>query len=440
MTWGMTRVMKFAARLALAHKRLMFSRRERRPIALFLCIYGSLLSGCATIPDRQSAPTSIASAPLPDFTLRLIGERRLDHRLAFGGTIVGGLSGIDYDPASDLYYLISDDRSVFSPTRFYTARLKIDEHAFADVALQTVVTLMRPDNTPYPPHGSDDAADAEAIRFDRGTRSLWWTSEGERTPRKRRGGPRLIDPFIRQSALDGRYLGEIPLDPMFRISAQARGPRDNRVFEGATLAVDTQSLWVAMEGPLIQDGPMPTRDRGAWSRFSRHDRMPSRSFGSLAVQLAYPIDPIPAESAWTIAYAVNGVSEILAIDATRFLVLERAFILGLGWRVRLYQADASHASDIRTIESLAPDSGGRLDFVPMEKRLVLDLDTLGIAIDNLEGLCFGPTLSNGHRTLILVSDDNFNPGQVTQFLAFEIVPDSRGALPRITNDSSMTHE
>jgi len=26
---------------------------------------------------------------------------------------------------------------------------------------------------------------------------------------------------------------------------------------------------------------------------------------------------------------------------------------------------------------------------------------------------------NGARTLVCVSDDNFNPGQVTQFLAFE---------------------
>ena len=58
----------------------------------------------------------------------------------------------------------------------------------------------------------------------------------------------------------------------------------------------------------------------------------------------------------------------------------------------------------------------------MTKRLLLDFDTLTIGSDNLEGLCFGPTLANGHRTLVLISDDNFNRGQATQFLAFEVIP------------------
>ena len=426
------------------------ARRERRLFAVVLWACAGFLSSCVAF-DGDRTPALLAVDELVkqraddggNFALRLIGQRRLDHRLSFGGTIVGGLSGIDYDPAADLYYLISDDRSAYSPTRFYTARLKITEHEFSDAALQTVVTLLRPDGTPYPPRGSDDddAADGEAIRFDRITGSLWWTSEGDRAPGRRAGKPRLIDPFIRQSSLDGRHMGEAPLDPMFRMSAQERGPRDNRAFEGATLSADAQSLWIAMEGPLIEDGPMPTSSRGAWSRFSRHDRMSSNAFGPMTMQHAYPIDPIPAEGALTLRHALNGVSEILAIDTNRFLVLERAFVLGPAWRVRLYEADASDASDIRTIAALSPigssdDRTGDVvpafvpAFVPIKKRLVLDFDSLGIAIDNLEGLCLGPTLSNGHRTLVLVSDDNFNPGQVTQFLAFEIVPDTNYASPR----------
>ena len=164
---------------------------------------------------------------------------------------------------------------------------------------------------------------------------------------------------------------------------------------------------------------MPASTSGAWSRFSRYERTPMGRFGPLAMQLAYPIDPIPAEHALTLAHAINGVAEILAIDADRFLVLERAFALGAGWRIRLFEADASDASDVARIPSLADRA---YDFVPIRKRLVLDFNTLGIGIDNLEGLCFGPVLANGHRTLVLVSDDNFNPGQVTQFLAFEIMP------------------
>ena len=395
------------------------ARCERRIKRLLLWACAGLLASCAPMVDHSGATSAPDASTQSAFTLRLIGERRLDHRLAFGGTVVGGLSGIDYDPASDLYYLISDDRSVLSPTRFYTARLKIDEGGFSDAALQTVVTLLQPDGTPYPSFGSDAAADAEAIRFDRLTHTLWWTSEGERSIRKTRGQYRLNDPFIRQSSLAGRYIDEVPLDPMFRMTAEPLGPRDNRAFEGATLSVDAQSLWVAMEGPLIQDGRMPASDHGAWSRFSRYDRTPAQGFGPLAIQLAYPIDPIPAARALTLSHAVNGVSEILALDASRFLVLERAFALGAGWRIRLFEAEARLASDVKSVASLVERA---TEFTPMTKRLVLDFGSLAIHIDNLEGLCFGPTLSNGHRTLVLVSDDNFNPGEVTQLLAFEIVP------------------
>lgn len=371
------------------------------------------MAGCASLSMRAEDARE-REAPSGSFTLRLIGERTLDHRLQFGGTTVGGLSGIDYDPASNVYYLISDDRSVFSPARFYTARLTIDEHGLDDVTLQTVVLLRQPDGTPYPV----DASDSESIRYDPRTGSLWWTSEGARKLRGGQKPDRLIDPFIRRSTLDGRHVGEVPLHPMFHITAEARGPRDNLVFEGSTLSTDGQSLYVSMEGPLLQDGPMPTMTDGAWSRISRHDRS-GDGFGALAAQYAYRMGPIPSDHAWTSRYAQNGVAEVLALDATRLLVLERALVLGAGWRIRLFEADLAGASEVQAIDSLVAPTAA---FVPMTKRLVLDFDTLGIHIDNLEGVCFGPVLANGHRTLVLVSDDNFNVAQKTQFVALEVVP------------------
>ena len=363
--------------------------------------------GCAHAPS---------AAPDASLQVRLIGERVLEHRLSFGGTIVGGLSGIDYDAANDRYYLISDDRSRFSPARFYVARLRIDEAHFADAGLIEVVKLRRPDGTLFAPDSTDDIADGEAIRFDPRTNVLWWTSEGER--RIRAKGDRLIDPFVRATTLDGRFVAAVPLDPMFRMRPDDRGPRDNRVFEGLTLTPGGEALWVSMEGPLLQDGPMPTADRGAWSRFSWHPRRADGLFGASTRQVAYPIDPLPDVPILFGDKAVNGVSEILALDDDRLLVLERALVIGHGWRIRLFEANLRGASDVRGLDSLANGAA----FTPMSKRLVLDFDTLGLLIDNLEGMCFGPTLPNGHRTLVLVSDDNFNPGEKTQLLAFELVP------------------
>jgi hypothetical protein len=378
-----------------------------------------VLSACATIPSNVELATDVATPSR--YELKLLGQRTLEHKLQFGGTTVGGLSGIDYDPIADLYYLISDDRSAYAPARFYAARMKIDEHGFHDVTLQKVVTLLQNDGTPYP----KDTSDTEAIRFDGRTGTLWYTSEGARKLRSsKRHDASLIDPFVRRTGLDGRLMGELPLDPMFRITSEDRGPRDNLVFEGLTLAIDGRSLWVSMEGPLIQDGPMPTMRDGAWSRISRYDRDEGPGsdgrFGPLQAQYAYRIDPIPAAGAWTSSYAQNGVSEILASDATHMFVLERALVVGAGWRIRLFEAGWHDATDIRKVDALA--AVDRAAFTPMSKQLVLDFDTLGIRIDNLEGLCFGPTLANGHRTLVLVSDDNFNSGQITQLLALEIIP------------------
>ena len=272
------------------------------------------------------------------------------------------------------------------------------------------------DGDPFRPGAQDDVADGEAIRFDARTNLLWWTSEGERKVRAR--GDRLIDPFVRATTREGRHVASVPLDPMFRMSAAERGPRDNRVFEGLSLTPDGDALWVAMESPLLQDGPMPTPTAGAWSRFTRHPRLADGSFGAMSMQLAYPIGALPDIPLLFTGLAVNGVSEILALDADRMLVLERALVIGHGWRIRLFEASTRGASDVRSLHSLVDAAA----FTPMSKRLVLDFDTLGLLIDNLEGMCFGPTLANGHRTLVLVSDDNFNPGEKTQLLAFEIVP------------------
>ncbi|MCC2675513.1 MAG: hypothetical protein K0R58_2460, partial [Ramlibacter sp.] len=111
----------------------------------------------------------------------------------------------------------------------------------------------------------------------------------------------------------------------------------------------------------------------------------------------------------------NGVSEILMADERRMLVLERAFTLGVGMSLRLYEIDTRAASDTLSIERLAPG-----DYRPAAKQLVADFSSLGLSrLDNTEGMCWGRRLANGKRTLVCVSDDNFNLLQVTQFVAFE---------------------
>lgn len=47
----------------------------------------------------------------------------------------------------------------------------------------------------------------------------------------------------------------------------------------------------------------------------------------------------------------------------------------------------------------------------------------GVTLDNMEALAWGSVLSNGHRTLVLAADNNFNAAtQTNLFMAFEVVP------------------
>ena len=76
--------------------------------------------------------------------------------------------------------------------------------------------------------------------------------------------------------------------------------------------------------------------------------------------------------------------------------------------IRIYQASADRATDVAGIASLA-----RVQFTPMSKRLVIDLN-LAVSghIDNIEAAAWGPRLADGRRTLVLASDDNFASNQV----------------------------
>ena len=137
-------------------------------------------------------------------------------------------------------------------------------------------------------------------------------------------------------------------------------------------------------------------------------------------QFAYPVEAIPT-SPGRGNFADNGVTEILAVDDERLLVLERAAVQDAVGKyanfIRIFEIDVVDATDVSGIASLV-----QAKFRPVAKRVVLDLNTLAIPrLDNIEGMAWGPKLSSGNDSLVLVSDDNFNAKQVTQLLAFEVV-------------------
>ena len=361
-------------------------------------------------------------------SLRLIGQQILPRRVAFGGTVVGGLSGIDYDAATQRYVLISDDRTTTdSPNapRMYFADLAFDAASFTGVTLTSMFAMRQPDGNVYPKVPDLLAADPESVRFDPVSGNLLWVSEGQRTvvvaTATTPASTILIDPFVREITPLGTHVRQYAAPAMFKMSATETGPRNNLVFEGLTVTPDRSKTVVITENALFQDGPTPTLTSGATSRITVYDR----ASGVATAQFAYPLEKIQQAPVPEGQFSVNGATEILAVTDSKFLVLERSFSVGVaGNQVRLYEIDVSNATNVLNIASLTDANATRVS-----KRLVLNFDTLktqlgGIA--NLEGITFGPKLANGHDSLVVVADDNFPAAASTtdfnQFLVFEVLP------------------
>ena len=372
----------------------------------------ALLLACVS----PSAPAPVDPVPPPAQAcpcLRLIGDTTLEKRLNFGGTTVGGLSGIDYDAAQDRYILLSDDRSNVDDARYYTARIHYTANALAAPEFTTVTALRNAAGQPYAPRrravDGVDVPDPEAVRWLPGGESFLWASEGDFA--------RGFGPALRATrAADGVLLRNVTLPAAFQPHTHEKiGPRDNDSLEGLALTPDGRTAWVAMEGPWLQDGPRATpQSGGAPVRITAIEVASGRALR----QIAYPPDAVPHKSPLPGGYTTNGVSEILADGPGHLLVLERSYTLGVGNSVRLYRIALDEGSDTLGLPALAPGN-----HVPVRKTLVADFARLGLAhVDNIEAMTWGEPLpgpAGPRRVLVFVSDDNFNPAQVTQFIAAE---------------------
>lgn len=348
--------------------------------------------------------------------VRLLGEQIVPNSLQFQGTTVGGLSSIDYDPRTGGYALICDDRSAINPARFYTATFPVSADGVGPVTLTGTKPLLRPDGTPYPPLTQNDPSkpqneqtiDPEELRVDPWTGDYYWSQEGERT------ATTLIDPSIREARRDGKYVRDLPIPANEKMTPTA-GPRQNLVLEGLTFTGFGSLLASDVEGPLLQDGPESTRTTGGVSRITLQSR-----FGPVLAQYAYPQEPIFASPVPAGAFATTGVSSMLAVDQadpTKFLMMERSFVTGVGNKVRVYEIDTKGATNVLNVKSLADAKHVK----PVKKRLLFDAADLGLStVDNLEGMTWGPKLPSGERSLIIVSDNNFSATQVTQFAALAV--------------------
>lgn len=348
--------------------------------------------------------------------LKYLNNFVIPYDTLFQQTVVGGLSGIDFDPIANTYYLICDDRSSKNPARFYTAKIAVSATGIDRVVLTGVDTLRQQNGNFYPHEATKGSktSDPEAIRYNPLNQTLIWTSEGERILNDT--DTILINPAINVISKDGRYRDTIPLPDNLRMEAVEHGPRRNYTLEGLTFADNFKSLFVSLEEPLYQDGARPDlTPNKPFVRIYKFDMASKKN----TAQYAYPLDAVPLPPLKPDGAIDNGIPDLLNIGKDRFLITERAFSTGRGKaNIRLYLTELGHAENIIGIKSLLATPAVR----PLKKKLLFNMDTIGIYIDNVEGATIGPLLPNGHQTLIFVTDNNFNKNELSQFLIFEVIP------------------
>ena len=271
------------------------------------------------------------------------------------------------------------------------------------------------------PPGDPNPADFEGLALLPNGSFLIASEGSSREPRR--------PPSIAHYGQHGEFVGKLPVPERYVpevTGTLTKGGRGNAGFESLALAPDGRAFFTGLETALVQDGEPATFERGTRSRLLeyrlRHGRfVPAREF-------AYDLDVLERPT-FAPGFFINGLVELLWIDSTTLLSLERGYVessadpsTGMNY-IRLYRVSLTGATDISSLESLKD----RSDVVPVRKSLLLDLTkTAGLdpelapSMDNFEGMAFGPRLPDGRPTLLLVSDDNFSSRQRTWFLEFAI--------------------
>ena len=347
----------------------------------------ALLSNC--VPDRGwRAPAPAAPGPAPAYTLSLLGDLVIPSNQTVDGLTVGGLSDLIWIEG-DTWRAIVDNQED-TPARIFDLRFRVTESGPSPL----------PGETPFDiPKSALRLAGLDGKNFD-----------GEGLVRTGRGTLLVAsetEPSIREVSATGETLRRLPVPDLFVSDKLAgRGARVNAGFEALDLSGST--LWTANETALAQDAPDEAKFATHPIRLLRYDSEKP------AAQFVYVLDPIEQRRS---GFSVRGLVDLLILPEGGLLALEREYVEGVGNEVQIFHVSTDGATEVSGMESLA---GQR--YTPVRKTLLYTFENP----PNLEGLALGPELPDGDRTLVVLSDDNFEPLLQTQLVALRLHSATRG--------------
>jgi len=196
------------------------------------------------------------------------------------------------------------------------------------------------------------------------------------------------------------------------------GREGNRGLEGLAVSPDGRFAFAMLQNGVITDGNSSGNEfaRSGYTRILKYDVDSGNVVGQYAYQLASTSQG-------------RGISEIVALDDHRFMVIERNN-RGVGVPnanlaapdKNVFVIDLNGASDVSAVDLTTPLGAG---IVPVTKSSVLiDLDANTIAAFNnrspekWEGLAVGPQLNDGSYLLLTGTDNDYSVtqnGSNTQF-------------------------
>jgi hypothetical protein len=222
-------------------------------------------------------------------------------------------------------------------------------------------------------------------------------------------------PSIQLFGFDGKFRRSLTIPNRFKLSnfqepAMSRGTFPNRGLEGLCVTPDRSMIVGAMQGTLVQDGRIEN----------------GKCYG---IHTRWIVLNTKTEECREYVYDLDnestGISEILAVDNQRFLILERDSLSGDQAKVkRIYLATLGDATDVSNQDLLSSDALKQIEVV--KKELLIDLmDTRfgmsgSMTPEKPEGLAWGPRLPDGRRLLMVSFDNDFEPQIDTILAAFAI--------------------
>ena len=181
---------------------------------------------------------------------------------------------------------------------------------------------------------------------------------------------------------------------MLPMKKGTRGVQHNKGSEAIAVLADGKTMITINEDALAQDGPENSDTHSSLARITAYDLSSGKAVKEHAVRVSLG----------------RGVTSLLADDNGNLFMLERGFDEAAKTTMaQIYTLNLEGADDVLGTEALTGLEK------TASKTLVFDFDKQEPHPDNVEGLAWGTknAAPNGGRSIVVVTDDNFNDSQST---------------------------